>query len=280
MRELSILTWNIYHGRDRPPSDALCTRRSLLLRRDEYDDTHAHVNRPLRDEFAALIARAEWDVCLLQEAPPAWDEALARTSGAATYMTLTSRNLLGRVRRAIADWNPNLMGSWEGGSNITLVRPPWRIGTTRSLLLNRFPGRRLHERRKLSFVRLHGPDGDVCVANVHLSTGSGPPQREARLAAATAVEWAGRDPLVLGGDFNMRPRYNARLFSEVEERFDLSGPTDPDSIDHLLARGLETVRSPAPWPTQMRELELPIGLETRRLRLSDHAPVEAAFALR
>jgi endonuclease/exonuclease/phosphatase family metal-dependent hydrolase len=278
--ELTVLTWNIYHGRDRPPSDKLRTLRSLLLRRDEYVVTHVHVNRRLRDEFAALIARTEWDVCLLQEAPPSWDAALARATGAATYVTLTSRNSLGFLRRAIATWNPNLMGSWEGGSNITLVRPTWRIGITRAMLLNPFPRRRLRERRRMSFVRLHGAEGDICVANVHLSTGSGPPQREARLAAATAVEWAGNDPLVLGGDFNMRPRYNAQVFGELEGSFGLTGRTAPDAIDHLLARGLETVRAPTAWPDEMRELQMPIGLETRRLRLSDHAPVEATFALR
>jgi endonuclease/exonuclease/phosphatase family metal-dependent hydrolase len=279
MGELTILTWNVYHGRDHPP-DALRTLRSMLLRRDEYDATHVHVNRSLRDEFAALIAQAEWDVCLLQETPPSWDGVLARATGAATHVTLTSRNSLGFLRRAIAACNPNLMGSWEGGSNITLVRPAWRIGITRAMLLNPFPGRRLRERRRMSFVRLHGADGDVCVANVHLSTGSGPPQGEAQLAAATAADWAGNDPLVLGGDFNMRPRYNARLFKDLGERFGLAGPTAADSIDHLLARGLETVRAPQTWPDAMRELQVPLGLETRRLRLSDHAPVEATFALR
>jgi endonuclease/exonuclease/phosphatase family metal-dependent hydrolase len=277
---LTVLSWNVYHGRDRPPNDALRTWRSLLLRRPEHDDTHVQLNRPLRDEFARLIASSRWDVCLLQEAPPAWEAALAQAAGASSYVVLTSRNWGGLLRRRLADWNPDLMGSWEGGANITLVREPWRVGPSRSLLLNRFPARRLVERRRMSFVRLHGPGGDVCVANLHLSAGSrAHAEREALAAAHAAVRWAGSAPLVLGGDFNLRP-HTSGVFAELEQRFGLIGPTGAKSIDHLLSRGLEVGRPPAAWPAAERELEAPVGLELRRLRLSDHAPVEAAFGLR
>jgi endonuclease/exonuclease/phosphatase family metal-dependent hydrolase len=278
--QLTVLSWNVYHGRDRPPNDALRTLRSLLLRRPEHDDTHVHLNRPLRDEFASLIASAEWHVCLLQEAPPAWEAALAAAAGASSYVVLTSRNWGGRLRRRLADWNPDLMGSWEGGANITLVREPWRVGPSRALLLNRLPARRLRERRRMSFVRLHGTGGDVCVANLHLSAGLRPvAEREALAAAGAAVGWAGGTPLVLGGDFNVRPHTSA-VFEELERRFGLVGPTDGKSLDHLLSRGLEVVRPPAAWPAARRELAAPVGLELRRLRLSDHAPVEAVFGLR
>jgi endonuclease/exonuclease/phosphatase family metal-dependent hydrolase len=280
VRELKVLSWNLCHGRDRPPNDALRTLRSLLLRRDEHDDTHIHLNRPLRDEFAALIASSDWDVCLLQEAPPAWEPALARAAQASSYLVLTSRNWLGRVRRRLADWNPDLMGSWEGGANITLVRPPWRIGTSRGMLLNRFPARGLRERRRMSFVRLHGEARELCVANLHLSAGaSAHAEREALRAAAEAVRWSGSVPLVLGGDFNLRPR-SSSVFGELERRFGLAGPTSPDALDHLLSRGFEIARPAALWPAQARELQAPVGLALRRLRLSDHAPVEAAFGLR
>ena len=53
-----------------------------------------------------------------------------------------------------------------------------------------------------------------------------------------------------------------------------------DSLDHLLARGLEVIRPPSAWPSERRELDVPVGLEMRRLRLSDHAPVEATFGVR
>ena len=282
MRELTVLTWNLYHGRDAPPNGALHTWRSLLLRREEHDDTYVQVNRSLMDEFAALIARASWDVCLLQEAPPRWDEALARTTGAASYVTLTSRNGLAPLRARLGRWNPDLLGSWEGGSNITLVRPPWRVsGPSRSLLLNPLPGRRLRERRRMSFVRMRDAGRDVCVANLHLTASSrGQAEREAGRAAASAVRWAGQaTPLILGGDFNLRPRLTHE-FDRLERQYGLAAPTAEGAIDHLLARGLDVVRPPAAWPLERRAFEAPVGLETRRLLLSDHAPVEATFGLR
>ena len=69
-------TWNLFHGRDHPPDPALFTRRSRLLRRTERNATHVQVNRPLREEFVSTLDAAEWDVALLQEAPPRWLPAL------------------------------------------------------------------------------------------------------------------------------------------------------------------------------------------------------------
>jgi endonuclease/exonuclease/phosphatase family metal-dependent hydrolase len=174
------------------------------------------------------------------------------------------------------------MGSWEGGSNITLVRPPWRIaGVPRSLLLNPLPGRGLRERRRMSFVRLRDEDRDLCVANLHLTSSSRRhAEQEALRASQTAVRWAGETtPLIVGGDFNLRPRPTG-LFERLEREYGLAAPTSPDTLDHLLARGLEVSRPPSAWRSDRRELEVPIGLEKRRLRLSDHAPVEATFGLR
>ena len=281
MPELKVLSWNLYHGRDAPPGRGLHTWQSLLLRREEHDDTHVQVNRPLRAEFTALIAAAQWDVCLLQEAPPYWDAALAQATGAASYVTLTSRNWLAPLRERLARWNPDLIGSWEGGSNITLVRPPWRVaGASRSLLLNPLPERGLRERRRMSFVRMRDEGRDVCVANLHLTAGSRPQaEREAERAAATAVRWAGETPLIVGGDFNLRPR-ETHVFEQLEREYGLAAPTSADALDHLLARGLEVIGKPAQWPLQRRELEAPVGFEIRRLSLSDHAPVEATYGVR
>jgi endonuclease/exonuclease/phosphatase family metal-dependent hydrolase len=275
-----LLSWNLYHGRDAPPNADLHTLRSLLLRRDEHDDTHVQVNRPLRDEFAALIAAAEWSVCLLQEAPPSWEQSLARSAGASSYRASTARNWLGFARRRLARWNPDLVGSWEGGSNLTLVRPPWRIvGPGRTLLLNPLPGRGLRERRRMSFVRLQSEHGEMCVANLHLTAGARRhAEHEALVAAAAATRWAGATPLVLGGDFNLRPR-ESRVFDELARRHGLAAPTSPDALDHLLARGVKVVRPPSAWPPARRELEVLVGLEMRRLRLSDHAPIEATYGL-
>jgi endonuclease/exonuclease/phosphatase family metal-dependent hydrolase len=280
--ELTVLTWNLFHGRDCPPNAALRTRRSKVLRTEEHDASHVQVNRPLRDEFAAVIAAAAWDVCLLQEAPPYWDAALARAAGAASYVDRTSRNWLGALRARLAAWNPDLLGSWEGGSNITLVRDPWRIaGAPRSLLLNPLPRRGLRERRRMSFVRLRGKGQDVCVANLHLTAGSPRhAEREALQAAETAVRWAGRGtPLVVGGDFNLRPR-STGAFEQLEREHGLARPTAPDALDHLLVRGLDVIRPPARRPPERRELTVPVGLERRLLRLSDHDVVEGTFGVR
>jgi hypothetical protein len=69
------------------------------------------------------------------------------------------------------------------------------------------------------------------------------------------------------------------VFAELERRYGLAGATAPMAIDHLLSRGLEAVRAPAAWPEGERETHVAVGLEPRRLRLSDHDPVEAAYRI-
>ena len=75
-----------------------------------------------------MLAAAEWDVALLQEAPPRFAEPLARACGAEAHRVLTSRNGLGALRAAAARLNPDLIASGEGGSNLTLVRPAGALG--------------------------------------------------------------------------------------------------------------------------------------------------------
>jgi endonuclease/exonuclease/phosphatase family metal-dependent hydrolase len=269
---MRVLSWNLYHGRDRPPEDALFTRRSWLLRTTERNATHVQVNRPLFDEFARWLAEHEWDVALLQEAPPLWFRKLGERTASSGIRVLTSRNVLPPLQRLAANLNPDLIASWEGGSNQLFVRHPGRVAEHRKLTLARRP-----ERRRMQWARVAFPDErTVCFANLHLSAGrpelaSG----ELATAAATAVEWSGGDPLVLGGDFNLRPGRDPAPFDDVRERLGLGDPTGPNAIDHLLARELEVVERPRPLPPEARELPQPDG---RRLRLSDHAPVVATFA--
>lgn len=275
-----LLTWNIFHGRDFPPDPALFTLRSRFLRRTESNATHAQVNRSLAAGFAEVIAAAHWEVCLLQEAPPGWAGRLTRAAGAGGFRALTSRNQLGPARRLAARWNPDLLGANEGGSNLILFRAPWRmVEPGRSLLLNPLRERGLSERRRMAFVHLRSPHGELCVANVHLSTRPRvQAEREAQRAADAAVLWARDVPLVLGGDFNLRPSSSAAL-DLLRERHGLAPPTGDDAIDHLLGRGLEVPHRPRPWPPERRELDFPLPAAVRRLRLSDHAPVEAVFRL-
>ena len=178
------------------------------------------------------------------------------------------------AQRLAANVNPDLIASWEGGSNQLFVRDPGPDREHRSLTLARRPERR----RDALGARGAAREGTVCFANLHASAGLPELATEELVGAAGhAVEWSGADPLVFGGDLNLRPARNPAAFVELRERFGLGEPTGPKAIDHLLARGLEVVERPRRLPAEERELVEPGGL---RLRLSDHAPVDATFASR
>jgi hypothetical protein len=261
---IRALSWNLFHGRDHPPDPGLLTWRSRLLRIAERNATHVQVNRDLFDEFASVLAGAEWDVALLQECPPRWVDRLAAACDAEAHVSLTSRNSLPRLRGLIASFNPDLIASNEGGSNVTLVRGE-SIADRRELTLTSRP-----ERRTMAFTRLaSGP----CVANLHASTADPAAGPELLRAADSATEWANGAPVILGGDLNIRPDRAPDVFDELRNR-GFGEPDAPDAIDHLLARGLAVAAPPVRWPPERREVR-----EGRlAIRLSDHAPVEAAFA--
>jgi endonuclease/exonuclease/phosphatase family metal-dependent hydrolase len=244
---MRVLSWNLYHGRDVPAA--------------------VDVNRPLLAEFATVLDRLEWDVALLQEAPPLWLRELGTRTRSSGVRAWTSRNWWPWLQRKLADWNPDLIKSGEGGSNQILVRAPDRVIEHRRLTLAWRP-----ERRRMHWVRLAG---GLCVANLHASAGrpelAGP---EVLRAAATAVEWSGADPLVFGGDLNLRPASERHVFDELRERFGFSEPTAPDAIDHLLARGLRVIEAPRRLRPKEREV---VAAEGMAIRLSDHAPVVAEF---
>jgi endonuclease/exonuclease/phosphatase family metal-dependent hydrolase len=166
-----VLTWNLFHGRARPPA-----RRSLL------------------NEFAAALAGWEWDVALLQEVPPWWPGWLARAAGAEDASAMTSRNSLLRARRAIAARNPDLLGANGGGCNAILVRGP--IRDRRETVLTRWPERRVSHGVALA-------DGTWAV-NLHATTEPKARTRaDVALALGAARAWADGAPFVLGGDFNL-----------------------------------------------------------------------------
>ena len=268
------LTWNLFHGRDHPPDAALLTRRSRLLRLTETGETHAQVNHSLFMEFARVLTAGDWRVAMLQEAPPRWLEPLCRRCGASGALALTSRNFLPHVRTTLARLNPDLIASNEGGSNMVLVRAPWRVEDTERFVLATRP-----ERRTLLLARAVDPSGRrVALACMHLSVPStGQGHAEVVKAAEHAQAFANGEPLIFGGDLNLRPRQHAATFDEVRERFGLAAPTAPRAIDHLLCAGLDTVEPPHALPDSEREAEGPDGL---RIRLSDHPPVAAVFSMR
>lgn len=169
---LRVVTWNLFHGRSRPPAA-----------------------RSLREEFAATLAGWEWDVALLQEVPPWWPPGLAAHARAEQRTVLTSRNWLAPVQRALAERLPDVVKSWGGGANAILSRRG--IQDHRHATLRRWP-----ERRVVHAVRL--ADGSWA-ANLHATAHS-----SARAAVdlwrarAAALEWSGTAPLILGGDLNLR----------------------------------------------------------------------------
>jgi endonuclease/exonuclease/phosphatase family metal-dependent hydrolase len=268
--ELTALSWNLFHGRDYPPDPALRTWRSRLLRIEERNETHVQVNRDLTEEFATMLSSWEWDVALLQECPPRFAEPLARACHAEGHRALTSRNSFAALRTLLARRNPDLIASGEGGSNLILVRVPGKLGgiaERREMAIHEGEP----ERRAMAFVRTAS---GVCVANLH-ATAHWPKlaAEDVLRAARAALEWAGGSPLVFGGDFNLRPGKQPRIFERLREEFELAPTTAPDAIDHVLCRGLEVVEPPERWPAERRELQ--VG--GKALRLADHAPVQARF---
>lgn len=270
--ELTVLCWNLFHGRDFPPDPELRSWRSRLLRLDESNETHVQVNRDLTPEFATLLAAAAWDIAMLQECPPRFAGPLARASGAEYHRVFTSRNELGFWRAMLAKQNPDLMASNEGGSNTTLVRVPGKLGGIAEM-----KELEIHvgdpERRAMAFTRTAA---GVCIANLH-ATNDVPvfAVEDVIRAVKAASDWAGDAPLIFGGDLNLRPAEDPELFARLATEFGLNSPiTGPKAIDHVFVRGLEVVAAPAQWPPERREL----SLDGKALRLSDHAPVEARFA--
>lgn len=271
--EFRALTWNLFHGRDAPPDPNLFTWRSRLLRISERNASHVQVNRELLPEFSRLLADTRWDVALLQECPPRFAAPLAAACEADPHRVLTSRNSLEPVRSVIAHLNPDLLASAEGGSNLTLLRRRTQLGRIaerRQLVIREGAP----ERRTMGFTRT---TSGLCIANLHATNDrSELATAELRRAAEAAVAWAAGSPLLFGGDLNLRPTEHPQVFDELLGAFGLAPPTAPGSIDHLLGRDLEVVEQPQPWPDAAREL----NENGHALRLSDHAPVAAAFTFR
>lgn len=229
---MRVLVWNLFHGRAVPAA-----------------------GRPLLHEFAAALARWEWDVALLQEVPPWWPPLLAQRCDADVRAALTSRNQALPLRRAIASRAPDRLKSNGGGANAILVRAPWTITAHGRRRLRIRPERRVvHAVRVAAVPRTapgsggaadghaaddragdDGPRLDRCdpfdgawIGNVHAQLGSwdsaaGRVAPLADLARATAQldRWsaavADREPVTAAA-----PRTTTRPGSPV--------PTDPAAI--------------------------------------------------
>ena len=211
-----MVTWNLFHGRAVPGA-----------------------GRSLQHEFAGALASWAWDVALLQEVPPWYPGPLAEAAGAVQRRALTSRNALLPLRRWAAERWPDVVKSQGGGANTILARSE-EIVEDRAVALRRWP-----ERRVAHGVRLAS---GVWVVNLH-ATAHSPRRAQADLDRAIDA-WGGANPLVLGGDLNLR---DPRGLERVATR----------DVDHVLVRGL--VRAGAPEVLD-------------RGTLSDHPPLAVSLA--
>ena len=106
------------------------------------------------------------------------------------------------------------------------------------------------ELRVMALTRL---DSGLAIANLHVSTSPPAAERELLDGAARALEFAGGDPLIFGGDFNVRPKASG-VFAQLEDRFGLAPATAPDRLSHLLVHGLQVVEHPAALPPDARDV--------------------------
>jgi hypothetical protein len=264
------MTWNVFHGRDWPPEPELQIRahKGNFRRGPRLGEEYEQTNWDLFDLFADFIRAIDWDVAIFQEFPPAWRGRMAAACGAEAHRAYSGRNWLQPLTSLIGRWRPDLLGAWEGGSNTTLVRPgAGPIAERRREVLTRRP-----ETRVMALTRM---ESGLCVGNLHVSTSPPAAERELLDAAERAIAFAGTGPLILGGDFNVRPKASG-VFDQLEERFGLAPRTGPDRLSHLLARGLEVVEPPAALlPTARDVLDPRTEL---KIRLADHNPVIGKFS--
>jgi len=300
-RDLRVLTWNLFHGRDGAPGPTLA---STLLRRPVRGAGHTHLNRRWHREMAAVIRGLEPDVAALQEVSPTAVDDIAGAAGMAPAWALM-RPLVGSVgfRGRLAAHNPDLWRTLEGTANVLLVRPPWEIvpGSVRRLRQNppgvvagaaqrlRLPPREaLHwflEPRTLVAARLRAPGtSTVTVASVHLHNSLvwEVIAVEARRAARFVVGGAPPgEPVVVAGDLNAAGSRHPALRAFADAGLDggpgKDGPGGPITIDHILSAGLEPVSGPQRLAPSVREITVERNGRRELVLLSDHDPVEAVF---
>jgi endonuclease/exonuclease/phosphatase family metal-dependent hydrolase len=264
---LLLRTWNLFHGNAVPPE-----QRAYL------------------EQMVRLATADGPDVVLLQEVP-VWALArLAAWSGMDALGEVAARPRLGPfpstagVGRVLTELNHGLLRSaFSGQGNAILVGPRLRALERDRVVLNakRFRDAQARvlglgvvarlawakERRIAQAVRLRREDGrTLVVANLHATSFEADP----RLADAEAIRAATfvdaiaapGEPVVLGGDFNVRVSSSRALAELADWGYRRAGGTE---VDHVLVRDLDTGAAER-WPDDRRRVE-------GRL-LSDHAPLE------
>jgi endonuclease/exonuclease/phosphatase family metal-dependent hydrolase len=226
---LLVRTWNVYHGRTSPPS------RRLHL-----------------EEAVRLVTQDAPDIVALQEVPPWALPGLTAWSGMRAYGEQTKRSLLGPLAQFLQRLDPiHVRSGLTGQANVLLIGPRLElVSSGDSLVLN--PGSR-RERRIYQAVRIRVAGRPILIGHFHATNGDTRSARAEINRVGELVEAEGS--CIILGDFNV-PGTGLPGFSHP-----LPG------IDQILARGLELVEGPSPWPNERRR--------SRGWLVSDHAPVEA-----
>jgi endonuclease/exonuclease/phosphatase family metal-dependent hydrolase len=214
---LFVRTWNLFHGRTKPPSG------------------RTHLERMIR-----LISEDDPDLVALQEVP-AW--ALGRLGDwsrmeAAGGVARPAR--LGHLGRRLTQLAPDVFRSlFNGQANALLlgrdVRP---VEAARTVEIK---PRGVLERRVCQLVRVAAGGRTLLLANLH-ATAHVPELARAELVRVAELV-AGDEPAIVCGDFNVRAT-------------GLPGFSKPNrGIDQIIVRGLGFEREPARWPPERRRFE-------------------------
>jgi len=299
--EIRVLTWNLFHGRDGAP-EVGATWRSIARREPVAAGRRVHLNRKVIDLMGRLVARAEPDLCALQEVPPLSVRELANATRMSAVWCLTGPRLgpvglRGRLGRA----NPDLWRSHEGNANVLLVGRGFRLVPS-SARSARHAGlgamlRTAHrlgmpasevwrwsmEPRRMVLARVRTPAGrEMVAACLHAHDARDPRAVgvELRRAAGVAVGVAGDDPLVIAGDLNVDGRTGAEALADLAALGLEGAEADrPLGLDRILYRGLEVVHPPRRLDVAAREVGVRWRGGSGLLRLSDHDPVTAVLRL-
>ena len=229
-----------------------------------------------------LIAAADWSVCLLQEAPPAWARSARERARSSAYRVLTSRNQLGFAAAAAGPLEPGPDG---------LLGRRLEPDPGAAAVADRRPGSHPAAQPAPATRPARTPaDGRSCGCD---ATGRRSASRTCTCTRGCATARRARG--AGGGSSGRQVGRSARRWcsaatstcaraiprSSTSSSAASASPHRPRRMRSITCsqRGLEVVRPPSAWAPRARELEAPVGMELRRLRLSDHAPVEATFGL-
>ena len=106
----------------------------------------------------------------------------------------------------------------------------------------------------------------LCVANLHASAARESAERELIVAARAAHRVGAGAPLVLGGDFNLRPALSGHVFERLTAEFGLAAPTGSGSSTICSLAGSRSPSRRAQWPPERREVPDPTASGTGRCR--------------